>query len=540
MPRIHPTPACWLPLLAAAALAQSAPPAAIDKPATVSGTVTNSLTGEPVLRAHVTLTGRGTGPSRTQETYGSLTNGEGKFSMTSLPPGDYTVSLERVGFVFLAPMNSAASRATSFSLGPGDRRDDFKLTLTPTGAIIGHVLDAAGEPVQNATVAALGGNGQSNTTTDDKGQFRLGGLRPGKYRVKATPQALPFPPEIRSDGAPDIHYSPTYYGDALTAKAAQRLEVKSGADMGGTDIHLVRTPLVTVSGKVAGIPAGVKNVFVQVMTPEGNSVGSWANVKPDGSFEIWRLDPGKYILLAAGMGQSMQNRLQSGPLEIEVADANLDHLELRMIPAFEVAAQLHFEDEQARQLQWPTAPHGQTPPPPPPRRVQLRADPPGQYLNADVAADDSLTLENLQPGRYHVSLTWSPAFVKSVRAGSTETEGDILDVRNGPPGPVTVLVSSNFCEVSGTVTDSKGPVPGGSVVLVTAEAAPSFHAVPTDSNGAYKLTHIPPGKYRLAAVDDPSVAMANRGAGMDDYEDVTETLELRAGDKVTKDLHPRQ
>jgi hypothetical protein len=45
--------------------------------------------------------------------------------------------------------------------------------------------------------------------------------------------------------------------------------------------------------------------------------------------------------------------------------------------------------------------------------------------------------------------------VKSIRVGSIETEVDTLDLRNGPVGPVTVLVSSKACEVSGTVSDSQ-------------------------------------------------------------------------------------
>jgi hypothetical protein len=48
------------------------------------------------------------------------------------------------------------------------------------------------------------------------------------------------------------------------------------------------------------------------------------------------------------------------------------------------------------------------------------------------------------------------------------------------------------------------------------------------------------GRSSLAAVDDASVAMGNRGAGMDDHDDVTGTLDLRPGDKISRDLHPRQ
>ncbi len=132
-------------------------------------------------------------------------NGEGKFSITPLPPGEYTLSLERVGFVFTAPFNSAASRSTRFTLGPGDRKDDLKLTLTPVGAITGHVFDAAGEPVQGANVVAEGGNGNgaSSTTDDAQGTVSAGRHEPRPVPRESLFQTAPFPPEIRSDGTAD-------------------------------------------------------------------------------------------------------------------------------------------------------------------------------------------------------------------------------------------------------------------------------------------------------------------------------------------------
>jgi hypothetical protein len=90
--------------------------------------------------------------------------------------------------------------------------------------------------------------------------------------------------------------------------------------------------------------------------------------------------------------------------------------------------------------------------------------------------------------------------------------------------------------VSGTVSDSKGTVAGGSVVLAPAEGSSSFQIAPVDANGTYKLGHIAPGRYKLLAVEDPSAPMANGGAGLDDYEDSIENLDLRPGDKVAKDL----
>jgi hypothetical protein len=515
------------------------PPAAATEPASLSGVVTNTVTGAPVLRAHVSIRNSG----GLEQEYGAITNGEGKFTMTQLPPGHYTVSVERAGFVM--SRNPPGTSFTDVKLSPGDKKENFKLTLVPTGAINGRAFDAAGEPMQGVGVTAEGGSGGANATTDDQGQFRVGGLQPGKYRVKASPQAMPLPPETHTDGTTEVHYSPTYYPDSLAEKQAARVEVQPAAELTGIDIHLVRTPIVSVSGKVSGLPPGSRNVSIDVQPTSGmgGSSQSGSIVKPDGSFAIWRLDPGKYSLVAAIWGQDGRNRLQSAPVEIEVAGVNLEHIDMRMIPPFDIPVQLHFEDDQARQVPQLPAQPGQPPPPAPTRRVSLGLLIGAQMpMFAEIEAGDSATLEKAQPGLYHLAISWRPAYVKSIRIGSVETEGDTLDVRNGLVGPVTVVVSSNACEVSGTVSGSQETAPGVQVALVRPMeyGRPDLNLVTTGAGGTYKFAGVPPGKYKLLVVEDDVLSVIMRGQGTEDYEDIAESLDLHAGDKIVKDLKQRK
>ena len=109
--------------------------ACAQEKATVSGAVTNSVSGAPVPRAHVTvMSGR--------QRYGVLTNGEGKYSITGLPPSTYMVQVERVGFVWQA----RSFDGSQLELRAG-QKESFDLALTPMGGITGRVLDADGEPV---------------------------------------------------------------------------------------------------------------------------------------------------------------------------------------------------------------------------------------------------------------------------------------------------------------------------------------------------------------------------------------------------------
>jgi hypothetical protein len=94
--------------------------------------VTNALTGEPVVRAHVTL-------SSNSHKYGALTDAQGKFSFENLAPDSYRATAVRVGFK--APFNIGSD--SEIRLEAGKPHDTVKIQMTPLGAIAGRVLDVA-------------------------------------------------------------------------------------------------------------------------------------------------------------------------------------------------------------------------------------------------------------------------------------------------------------------------------------------------------------------------------------------------------------
>ena len=539
---------------AAAALAQPQPPTPATGNASVSGVVTNSATGAPVPRARVGVTLPGN-IGRQDFGTGAVTDAEGKFTIEGLPAGRFLLNVDRVGFA--AP--ASGNRLSDSQLQPGEKKENVKLTLTPTGGISGRVLNAEGGAVQGAIVSLDGTQfGINPSTSDEKGQFRISSVPPGRYRVVANPAVMPFPPEIRTDGTSEVHYAKTFYPDALTVRGGQRVEVGAGVDATGIDIRLVRTPVVTLSGKVLDMPAGGKTVVRAVASAAtGGGVQTAVNVKADGSFQIWQLDPGKYTVIATGTtstvpGLGPQSGLQSTPAEVEVAGADIEHIELRMIQPFDVNVQLAFDDAKAREVptmavlqggpgQPPATPGA--PRQPMPRRMMLRPEgqtfvnpSPSMFQPIEIGADDSFTLEKLQPGRYHLIPTWG-VYVRSVTIGNTETEGDILDLRNGPAGAVTVTLGSLMAEVSGVVSDSSGPAAGVRVVLM---AERSLGGIPTFAmsagDGTYKFGAVPPGKYKLIAGDNEIMTQFQPGRDPAEYADIAESIDVHAGDKLSRDL----
>jgi hypothetical protein len=64
-------------------------------------------------------------------------------------------------------------------------------------------------------------------------------------------------------------------------------------------------------------------------------------------------------------------------------------------------------------------------------------------------------------------------------------------------------------------------------------------AVNTRINGAYILTNIPPGKYKLLALEGGALPNSIRSQ-LGEYEDLVETIAIHPGDRLTQDLRQHE
>jgi len=108
----------------------------------------------------------------------------------------------------------------------------------------------------------------------------------------------------------------------------------------GVEIRPVRTPILRISGKISGAPSGSQPAMVQIQRV-GGGISSGSASKPDGSFELWRVDPGKYTLRAQYSSGGAD--LRSAPVQIEVAGSDIDNLSLTLIPSGDIQGQVLFE-----------------------------------------------------------------------------------------------------------------------------------------------------------------------------------------------------
>jgi hypothetical protein len=367
--------------------------------------------------------------------------------------------------------------------------------------------------------------------TDAKGRFRVGGLAPGRYRVLAIPENRYTPAEQRTDGTVDVLDAPTYYPGALTFRQGARVAVVAGAETSGVEIRLARVPIVAVSGKVEGGPAGGFNAQLFISRQDGTS-RSTAGIKPDGTFRLWRLYPGKYEIRATWQAPGGRD-FQSVPVPFEVAGADVTKLSLRLIPPADMAGHVEFQDDGARPPQSVSA-----------KLILVSVGMRSEAVNTDIAADGAFGFPQLRAGIYRVRLSWSDVYVASTQLGLANTDGALLDLSNGAAGgELSVRVSSATGSITGNVTDSNvtdnnGAAAGARVVLVfEGEGAP--RVTTADPGGSYTFNGVAPGTYKLVAVADADRDYVEQSGRLDDYEDLMESVEIHHGEKVSHDLKRR-
>jgi hypothetical protein len=511
-------------LLGIAALrGQPAAPRAVDeKYATVQGEVRDSVTLAPIERAHVSV---GRDRNGTWESYGALTAADGTFAITKINlPSDsepFILRLERTGYVDLTLPSE--SRLT---LQSGDRKTRLKLKLTPAGVITGRVFDSAGVPLEGATVSAIvGARTQRTSVTDDRGAYRLGGLTPGKYRVVAQLQSISTPPEIRTDGTSEVHHSPTYHPSELNLKNVVRLDVAPAAEISSVDIRLARTPILRVSGRVAGVPEGVQNTRV-ALNREGGEAANSDSVLADGSFVIWRVHPGRYTIRAQGFNGN--EPLRSAPIQIDIAQTNIDGIELRLLQPVNIKGAIVDEDAEARKVsQLPS------------RRFANLRETLGSYSgvsSAPIEEDGAFLWKGISPGRYRVAMAPAHVYVRSMEFGQTHIEGAELDLSSGAAAPLILHLASATGVVTGVVRDGDAPAAGLSVMLdAIGSGQPGPMRSQSGPDGVFRISNVPPGKYRIVAIDEVDAQILNSG---EDFEAAADILEVGDGQTITKDIKP--
>jgi hypothetical protein len=309
---------------------------ALQPAGVISGKVTNSVTGQPISDAGVSLTPVGQGAA-----VSAKTDIEGVFRFEGLNPGRYTLRGSMTGFINES-FNGPTPRP--LLLEP-NRSITVEYKLTPRGALVGKVVDRNGEPVRKAVIACGYVNvyGSPPTmdpptvnVTDDRGEFRIPDMPPGsRFYLQAIPAPENLPAKlgggkIRSD-------LPAFYPSAGRFAEAQPVPLAPGQDATGIKITLREAPVFKVSGRLQGAVPNSRlsdlDLFLIPKAEEGapvltgtrayyqalaRTVGGVGAIRPNGAFELDGVERGLYDLVAVGLvGRSLES---VGRVTVNVGD----------------------------------------------------------------------------------------------------------------------------------------------------------------------------------------------------------------------------
>ncbi|HKG47158.1 MAG TPA: carboxypeptidase-like regulatory domain-containing protein [Pyrinomonadaceae bacterium] len=503
----------------------AATPKKPDEPVTgaLEGKVVNE-NGQPLAGAALFIRSLNSpGSGRT-----TIADIDGNFRVNGLEPALYVINGNAPAYTTVL---SDPTAPTYYRIG-----DTVRVEMIRGGAITGTVTNALGEPVIAVRVRAtmvrdargevpkILTSGFIEQPTDDRGIYRIYGLRPGTYIVSAggagfTPSFNPYDQDV-----------PTFAPSATRDNAAEVL-VRSGEDS-NIDIRYRGEPGRTISGttKVAGT-----NGAQLTLTLAGSPIPFGTTFQPVGArgFAFTGLGDGDYDLVAqevlSGPTSSVPVFAISEPRRVSVRGADVTGIELSPRPLATINGKIALEPSKIAECQ------GKRPPLLSETLVRLqrpeketdKEDFLTVRLFASSASPDAsgaFVLRNVIPGRYQFeprfyarywylqSITTTTGAMKPQKI---DTAANWTTVKSGEQiSNLTITLAQGAASIRGRVPAPEGAaLPGGmSVYLVPAEPDKAedvlrYFVSEIDADATFTLNNLPPGRY-LAVADTNAPALA--------------------------------
>ena len=501
-----------------------AQPPAEPKPATVEGTVLNSVTKAPLRKVDLTLSNgemdeavfavmaqlkpggpKSELPKVTTKTLTAATDAAGKFRFENVPPGTYWLTAKKVGY---GDGKYPERGEDSVRLSSGQELKQADLRMVPHATVSGRVLDEDGEPYPGAMVSAMTYDFSSGrrrlapkdvVQTNNKGEFSLGKIPPGHYflcadavRMGMWAKAAPPP----ADGSPETAYVGTYLPDTIDVALAQKIDVAAGAELSGFNIRLQKAKVFRVSGKLTdagGEP--IKSAQIMLMGG-GGRIGSMSMTMvsdPEGKFELTNLQPGTYSAITVQMqGSSPKMSMQT----LVVPDHSVENVVLGARREAAIHGKVVLDGDAKVTLEG--FPISLTP------AEGIAVMP--VFGKADKTG--AFALEGVTPAAYDLTLPLSPAgtYLRSVMFNDREALGQVLDCSAITSGTLGIVLGTDGGKVEAGVSRDDKPAPNATVVLVPADPTRRFPATVrrgvSDETGHVALKDVPPGDYLAFAWEE--------------------------------------
>ena len=505
-----------LACVAQATKQEKAPP-----PCRVSGRVVAALDGAPLKSSRVVLIEENA--KSHPKVFGATTDVDGYIEIKNVIAGRYNFVASHVGFVDRRYKAEANDEGAVLSLQPGQDFTEAVFRMVRAGVIAGRIADENGEPLARVSVSALRKPTASEleeegprhshkeelvtaatVLTDDHGEFRLYGLEPGSYYVKASESAesaffyasRTAQTEWMVQEALGSEYVPLYYPGVVVFDEAQAIAVRAGEEM-AADFNMRHVLSAEVSGKVIG-PDGRPSSHAYVRLENGgveeDSFGDFSsNTDESGEFSVKNVPPGSYVVEASEYEDQKEWKARQ---KIEVGERKIDSLVLALGRGNTIRGHVTFSGRGNGSSSG---------------RVFLMLSPAGDSDDSDggwamVKKDGSFEILDLPDGSYSVNVTCRERgwYTQSIRFGPEDVLDKGLQIEKGSTGgSLEIVMSSPGARVEGSVTQKDKPAVAAHVSIRPEPDTLYNHSraksTSTDQNGHFSIENLAPGKYRITA-----------------------------------------
>jgi hypothetical protein len=542
---------------------------ASDDSSNIHGVVINSVTHEPIDRALV---------FSPDNRFATLTNSEGRFefALAKSDPADgnsnrpYSLMARKPGF--LSDPNQPANNLQNYTAS--ERSKDLTLTLTPEGVLAGTVTLPTSEAPDSITVELFRRQvqdgrarwvqaGASRTMSD--GQFRFADLQAGGYKL-LTSELLDSDPvnydPVRSDPRADASdgrgplfgYPPVYYQSASDFESATIIPLAAGQTQ-TVNLSLVKQAYyrVKVPVIVPGSDQPENGLQVTVYAHGHKGPGFSLGHNPAHHAIEGMLPNGTYTVEATVFrpnGASM-----TGLQTITIKGGSIDGPTMVLAPSGLIAVNVKEEFTAADQAQPKTIYSGG-------RGTALKG--PRGYLNVTLETaddfgrgrnaslrnpngpgDESMVIEGASAGSYWVKVYSSRGYAASIRSGNLDLLHQPLVIgAGGGASPIEITMRDDTAEISGTIEGAATATPGSGgtgqnrlhvYCIPLGDSSGNFTEAGVQPDGSFDYPGLPPGAYRLLAVDgatvDPTQIEYRNPEAMQAYDAKGVVVHLAAGQK---------
>ena len=260
----------------------------------IAGKIVLESDGSPLQAVKVTLTSTFT--DTVQETY---TDPNGEYSFVGVENYTYTVTPEKLGYVFTPPQRTAVIKQDKDAL-------NINFTAFDGFKISGKVVQENGSPLEGVLITIEGTTSKvsSSTTTDANGQYEFSGLGYDTYTITPSRDGYGFDPP-----------SQTKIISSQNAGSQRNFTLSNFTAFQGYQISGMVLDLTKLEGQ-----AGIQGVTIQLTgkTTDGVAVNLSKTTDSEGKYSFTGLSNGAYTVTPISAAYNFEPESQ----KVTIASAN--------------------------------------------------------------------------------------------------------------------------------------------------------------------------------------------------------------------------